>query len=79
MDDSLYAEGWAGYRFLKQQKLYAYLGASYLTGSEQLDARTGVDYDVTADVKVTAEVQYLSSSDLAGDNLFISAFATYNF
>jgi hypothetical protein len=77
-EDSVYAEGYAGYRFLRQQTLYTYLGASYLTGPEQLDARTGVDFDIRPDLKLTAEVQYITSRSVE-DNLFLSAFATYTF
>jgi hypothetical protein len=78
LEDSFYAEGYAGYRFLRQQTLYTYLGASYLTGNEQLDARTGIDFDIRTDLKLTAEVQYLTAQS-AEDNLFLSAFATYTF
>jgi len=77
-ENSFYVEGYGGYRFLRQQNLYTYLGANYETSIEQLDLRTGVDYDITADVKLTAELQYLTSpTDI--EDLFISAFATYEF
>jgi hypothetical protein len=76
-DNSFYVEGYAGYRFLREQTLYPYLGASYETGPEQLDFRTGADYDVAPDWRVTAELQYLTSP--AVDDLFIQAFATYEF
>jgi len=77
-DDSFYIEGFGGYRFLRERTLYTYLGAIYETGIEQLDLRTGLDYDITPDVKLTAELQYLTSpTDI--EDLFISAFATYEF
>ena len=77
-ENSFYIEGYGGYRFLQQQTLYTYLGANYETSIEQLDLRTGVDYDITPDVKLTAELQYLTSPTDVED-LFISAFATYEF
>jgi hypothetical protein len=76
-ENSLYMEGYAGYRFLREQTLYPYMGAIYETGPEQLDFRTGLDYDITPDWRVTAELQYLTSP--AVDDLFIEAFATYEF
>jgi hypothetical protein len=77
-EGSFYVEGYGGYRFLRDQNLYTYLGASYETAFEQLDLRTGADYDIRPDLKLTAELQYLTSpSDI--DDLFISAFATYEF
>jgi hypothetical protein len=77
-ENSVYVEGWTGYRFLREQTLYTYLGAIYETSIEQLDLRTGLDYDITSDVKLTAELQYLTSPTDVED-LFISAFATYEF
>ncbi len=78
LENSFYVEGWTGYRFLREQTLYTYIGAVYETGVEQLDLRTGLDYDITIDVKLTAELQYLTGpTDV--DDLFISAFATYEF
>ena len=77
-ESSFYVEGYGGYRFLRNQNLYTYLGASYATAYEQLDLSTGVDYDIRPDLKLTAELQYLTSATDVND-LFISAFATYEF
>lgn len=77
-ENSVYVEGYTGYRFLLEQTLYTYLGAIYETGPEQFDLRTGLDYDVTSDIALTAELQYLTSAT-GVDDLFISAFATYEF
>ena len=76
-ENSFYVEGYAGYRFLPDQTLYPYLGVVYETGPEQLDLTTGAEYDIAPDWRATAELQYLSTPDL--DDLFIQAFATYEF
>ena len=77
-ENSFYSELYAGYRFLREQTLYTYLGSSYETGPEQLDLRTGLEYDITNDIELTAELQYLTSATNV-DDLFLSAFATYEF
>ena len=64
-------------RLLRDQNLYPYLGAIYETGPEQLDLRTGADWDVTQAWKITALFQYLTSPIV--DDLFIRVFATYDF
>jgi hypothetical protein len=76
-ENSVYVEGYVGYRFLRERTLYPYLGASYQSGAEQLDLNTGIEYDITRDAKITASVQYLTSPVV--DDLFVSAFANYNF
>jgi hypothetical protein len=77
INNSFYVEGYGGYRLLRDQTLYPYLGAIYETGPEQLDLRTGAEYDITPDWKATAELQFLGTP--AVDDLFIQAFVTYDF
>jgi hypothetical protein len=75
--NSAYLEGGAGYRFLMDQSLYASTGLIYETGPEQLEFTIGAEYDVTNTVNVEADFDYVTAP--GADDLFISAFATWEF
>ncbi len=75
--NSVYLEGGAGYRFLRDQSLYGSTGLIYETGPEQLELSVGADYDVTQAINVEADFEYVTAP--GADDLFISAFATWEF
>jgi hypothetical protein len=77
VDDSLYLEGRAGYRFLPEETLYAFTDLIYETGLEQLDLTVGTTFDVSTDIKLEGDLEYITSP--SSSDLFISAFATKEF
>ncbi len=77
IDTSMYLEGGAGYRFLKDESLYPYTDIIYETGPEQFDFTLGAKYDAPYRISVDGSLNYITSPDTS--NLFISVFATKEF
>jgi hypothetical protein len=75
--DSVYLQGGAGYAFLPNENLYGYAGVIYETGPELFDLTVGAELETEYDISVEAEIEYIDSA--ATEDLFISAFVTYEF
>lgn len=75
--DSVYIQGKAGYRFLKDESLYAFADAVYETGPEQLDFKLGADYEAPFGIGFEADFEYIDSP--VSSDVILSAYATKKF
>ncbi len=77
IDTSVYVRGKAGYRFLKDESLYAFADAAYETGPEQLDFKFGADYEAPFGIGFEADFEYLSAP--GSSEVILSSYATKKF
>jgi len=77
IDTSLYMEGGAGYKFLKDQSLYPYTDIIYETGPSRFDFTVGAKYDAPYRISVDGSLNYITTPDTS--DLFVSLFATKEF
>jgi hypothetical protein len=77
VDTSVYLEGSVGYRFLKDETLYAFTNLVYETGIEQLDWKVGADYEAPRDITFEADFEYITVP--GSSDVILSAYATKRF
>ena len=77
IDTSVYLQGRAGYRFLKEETLYAFTDLVYETGPELLDWKVGADYETPWDVTFEADFEYVTAP--GSSDVILSAYATKRF
>jgi hypothetical protein len=75
---SVYLEGRSGYRFLRDETLYAFTGLVYETGPELLDWELGANYTAPFDITFEADFEYITLPGSPGE-IVLSAYATKRF
>lgn len=75
--NSFYIRGRGGYRFLKDETLYAYADLVYQTAYDQFNLEIGSTFETVYEIVVEATVEYFTSS--VSSDLVLSAFATMEF
>jgi hypothetical protein len=77
IDTSIYLQGRAGYRFLKDESLYAFADTVYESGPELLDLKLGVDWSAPIGLVFESDLQYLDSPGFS--DVIVSAYVTKYF